>query len=597
MMASSAYLGGCGLPLTDAQTKIDNRCDRDDQCGDIGKCINQKCVSTSADLPNLLIQIDVPDGASYGEGTTQVVYPSNDRVPLSGQLSNGYFLPYDLHTSALTEVTARMILEPVPTACATAVSESDGTFPIQLQLHPTVQPDQLVLAGIPLPTYAVSSDIHEDSNQVVLNVPTGLYDIYITPSISLNPDETEDDPLQDCKVPPVFLPGQDIEQGQFVVELSATAPTTIIAKIDGYELTGWSMQFVDNSGGRVISTSAEQDPAASEPGTFRIEHWPQVLESDNIDPVLRLSPPTTEDNHLPTLLAKINPLLLGEDPMTGDILLSSLDLSPLAAIEPITVTGNVAAEDTSEAIPSKLVFQSLDLLDGDGVETFRSNVETQADGTFSIPLLPGKYAVIASPNGAQGYAMTRSEIELSTQDEGGKTLFVKLKRNLLGAAVTPLAGDAFDVQVLLAPALRPKGSFISSLLDSSAQPAATSTFTNQTGTFDLSVDPGEFDVTLQPDPSSQLPWAVVARLAISDIDNSPIPELSIALSNPVILSGKVRSPNDAPIPGAHIRAFIQPQKANEDDNPPVIQIGETTSDGAGSYELRLPASIGSSISQ
>jgi hypothetical protein len=59
----------------------------------------------------------------------------------------------------------------------------------------------------------------------------------------------------------------------------------------------------------------------------------------------------------------------------------------------------------------------------------------------------------------------------------------------------------------------------------------------------------------------------------------------------------VRAPSDVAIGNARIRAFVRPQALDEMDNPPVIQIGETTADADGRYELRLPASVVASVSQ
>jgi hypothetical protein len=308
---------------------------------------------------------------------------------------------------------------------------------------------------------------------------------------------------------------------------------------------------------------------------------------------------------VPTILAKVNPLISLLDEDNKRIELSALDLSALAEMGagPIALNGTVFSQIGNDPVPSELVIQSLQLVNGglDGISTFRTTLETDADGTFgtlgNIHLIPGSYAVIASPNGAQSYAVTRNEIILTPSDMGGKSVFVKAKRDLLGTALTPLDNPAYQVQIALSPATSSKTSFISSLLDTSAQPAAASAFTDDAGRFQMAVDPGVYNLTVQPVASSDLPWAVLSRLSISDVDNQPLPALTVALSNPVVFRGTVRAPSDVAIGNAKIRAFVRPQALDEMDNPPVIQIGETTADADGRYELRLPASVVASVSQ
>jgi hypothetical protein len=601
LLALPILLGGCGVPLLQQDPEIDNSCSSDSDCGSNGVCIEQTCISTTADLGNLLIQIDVPDGASYGEGTAQVVFPGDDNVKLSGQLSGGYNLGYQLETATLVEIVMTVTADAIPQTCVDteAIIEDENeasTIPFVLELVPKIVNDGITLQGIPLPTYSAKRDPAATDNVLTLLAPAGLYDLYITPDFPV-PDDLEPGAIPDCVMAPTVVLDVDTSEN-FPSLIHNSEPYLIIPEVVGLDVAGWTAELLENKNGRVISTRAFQEQTMA--GTFHLRTYVKIDDEELA--VLRLTPPgDLATTGTPTILAKVGPLFAKIEGLVVEF--SALDLSALGEdfATPISVSGDVFSTDTNDPIPSSLVIQSLQLLDGklnNGVSTYRTTKTTGADGHFSdVMLIPGTYAVIASPNGSQGYAVTRGEIDLSEGDAGGKSVFVKPKRRLLGVAKTPTEGKAFQVQVLLSPSAASETTFITSLLDTTAQPTPVSAFTNDNGQFELDVDPGTYNLVLLPPASSELPWAVLSRLGILDVDDQPLQELTMALSNPVVFHGMVRAPNDEVVGNALIRAFVRPEALDEMDNPPVIQIGETTSDANGRYELLLPASVVASVSQ
>jgi hypothetical protein len=175
------------------------------------------------------------------------------------------------------------------------------------------------------------------------------------------------------------------------------------------------------------------------------------------------------------------------------------------------------------------------------------------------------------------------------------------KRDLVGSATTPAGAPASGVSVVLAPATPPAESFVKAVyvpIDKlpDVQPTSTSSITDAAGQFTLKVDAGIYDITLQPEAETGLPWVVIPRLQIADSPEQPVPTIAPKLKNPIVLEGVVVGSRGEPVEGAFIRAFITPPDADPTDTevPAVIQIGEAVSDAGGYYRLLLPPSISQS---
>lgn len=566
MGAAMAVAPACGLPLDILADEIANVCDSDDACGANGRCIDGTCVATDADLTGLLLTITVPDGSRQASGTTSVVFPD---APLSGQRGDGFYIhEHTLQISSLSSVSVRLALGDPPAACAPLL-HADGTYPIEVQLTQKIRDASgTLIDGVPLPTYQTTSDATVfDTNEASSKVPIGTYDIYVVPRA---------DPAHpDCRLPPTFLSNQDLLDGAVTFDVAAGLPALLPITISNMDVTGWTLDMVENGNGRVISTKLSLEGQ----GEFMLEHWPQVL--DSTDPVVRLVPPEGV-THLPTILAKLEALdIFG----TGQ---NTIDLLELSTAQAVTLTGNLVSEDAYDALPGQLIFQSTQLIGGKlgDIAIFRNTVDTEADGSFSTSVLWGSYDVIALPN-SDSYAVTLNEVEVSSMDEGGKTVFAKPKRRLEGKAVTPTLQPAYNVQVSLSPTTGASTSFLTSKLATTMQGSPGATVTDSAGEFSLFVDPGGvFNLLLRPEADSNLPWALMSNLSVST-SNEQIDQVKIQISNPVVMTGSVRGADDS-IPHAIVRAYIQPESTG-----PVVQIGETTADHRGAYELRLPATIAS----
>jgi hypothetical protein len=193
-------------------------------------------------------------------------------------------------------------------------------------------------------------------------------------------------------------------------------------------------------------------------------------------------------------------------------------------------------------------------------------------------------------------AITEATWTFNPLDLGdGRAIDINPKASLEGSATSPQGGAAHDVSVLLQSSAPESATFLQSTLTiSELQATNATTVTDGSGAFALAVDPGVLDVSLRPSSGSNLPWLVRPRVTIQPSAEPQKADLGLlAISNPVVLRGQVRSAAGHVLPGAQIRAWLTLPSTSDggDARPTAIQIAETTAGGNGSYQLLLPASI------
>lgn len=580
---------GCGLPLNDKGAELSNSCESDADCGKNAVCYDDQsgddahCVSTKADLSGAIIQVDVPGGASYGQGTSHLLAPD---LSLSGTQSGGYVInDYALEPPVLSEVTVGFVVN------LAAFPDCEGEK-MEVQLAPVGAP-----SGISLTSYktgaedaapkmqSIDGDDRLMMDNATLFVPAGTYDIYVRPVAD-----------SECTVPPTVLQDQVIASGQLEVGIEGGIPESVTGIVQGYDpgkLQDWTIDIVENRRGKRIST---QHTFLGEDGSFTLQFWPQLMNAEALDAVVRLVPKEGDAQlGTPTIFYKLEALdIFG----TGQVV---LDLSELADAVPVAVDGKVASPD-GNLLPSQLVIRSSELLGGQlsGTASFKTSVETDGDGKFELALLPGKYDVIALPAN-DAYATTVDALTiLSGEDQGGKTIEVQFKQALAGSATTATGQAAFDVPVSFTPTSPTASTFLKSELETAGSVSTSAAaVTNADGSFEVALDPGDYNLSLQPPPTSFLPWAVLSRLKVAAVETPSTSNLGVTISHPVVMNGTVVDPQGSPIPDARIRVWLAPADPDPDDEtqPGVLQIAETVSDGAGRYTLLLPASITASTSQ
>ncbi|MEZ4437850.1 MAG: hypothetical protein R3B72_02090 [Polyangiaceae bacterium] len=577
-------LSACSLPFDVGPMAVSSQCTVDNDCGASGVCIEEACVSTKADLGGLILQIDVPVGASYAQGTSHLLRPEN----LTGSRNQGFIIDQDLILPELAAVTVSMAVS------ADAFPTCSGAE-TTIELAPANAP-----AGISLPPFTTSATLTPCTEgecagqlvvEAVVSVPAGVYDIYLRP-VANTPNTSGVDTIA-CDLPPAVLESHSIDAGSVQVTIDGGQPSIVTGAIEGYSaIAGFTIDIVENRHGRIISTQQ----ILGEP-QFALQFWPQVMEGEGVEGVIRLVPPKEQQAMgIPTIFWKLEALqIFGTG---GEVNLSLANLDPSEAV---AVTGKVVTADgDSTVLPAQLAIRSTELLGGQlsGTAIYTRTLETDEDLNFSLSLLPGKYDVIANPND-DDYAVTRDQLTiLSGSDQGGKTIEVDLKTKLAGAARLASGSPAFDVSVALSPTFIGAPTFLKSQLNQDLSlGTSASTTTDGQGAFEVAVDSGTYTLWLHPDPNSGLPWAVLSRLTVPEVRSEAVPKVDLVIGNPVVLSGTVRSPTGDRIEGARIRAWLAPPKLDADaEEPSVIQIGAVTSQGLGRYELLLPPSINASTS-
>lgn len=578
---------GCDVPLSAKVVEVTNRCSADSDCGAEARCIEKTCVTTDADLANLVIEIDVPASSSLAPNTTHVISPRHEDLVLSGQ-SDGFYEFKDLILTELVDLLVTLEIENIPAACG-ALGDENGDVPIRVELSPTRAAFGAIPPGVSTRIYDAVTQEEGLTNEVRMSVPSGAYDIYITPVVPGDPLDPED-PYFDCFLPPRLLRDRSITDGIIDdrVVYDELKPT-VDGSVSGFDLDGWTVALIENKRGRLMSeaeilTLSEQQTADE----FHLSYWVEN-DAEDLDLVLRLTPPATRavTHGLPVFYWKLSGL-------PGN----AANIEKLADVTAIPVSGTVVDASYNVTVPSILTIHSNELfLDFGENVVYRRTIETDADGGFGdISLLPGDYTVIIQPVQGDALAVTKRSLILKQGNQGqGVTLPVMRKRPLDGRALTAQGAGASRINAVLEPTVPAAATFLQNVKQIiPIPPSSASTLTDSSGGFSLYVDPGTFNLSLRPAPSSDLPWTVVSSYFIDETETA-LDDVQLGIPNPVILIGQV-SLNSKSIANARIRAWLRPSpmdSANPTPEPNAVQIAETTTLANGTYRLLLPGSLAS----
>lgn len=568
MLAVTSF--GCGLPLGDEPIPTSNRCSDDSDCGSDGKCLVEQaiCVSQTAELDELTVEIFVPSGGPNETGTSSII-----TLPaLKSEDPNGLIVQRDLTTNRFYEVTGRLQVD--DDKCA-PLARADGLFPITLELRPAA-----TLTGLSLQSFGQGSTSQQ--GEVLINVPEGLYDITLRPdSTTSMPDEASNA----CVLPPALFTNQRIEN-DFDINLGVLSPVQHLGQVQGLDVEGWLVDLIDGDSGRPISnvtTLGEGGPIESGGPIvteYSLRYWQEVVDSNDGTAFLRLRPPDDlQGTGYPTLFNALE-------------LEAAFNLEKLNGAKQIRVQANVV--DGNEGLSAQVVIQSVRFLDGEMGSTvfYKQQIPTDDDGVLDISLFTGTYTFTAIPDNP-AFAATELTVELGDNDLGGKTLVLQPKTPVQGTVSTSSGAPAFGLAVSLATVNTRPTSFVASRLSPlPSSTVSTNVVTDTDGGFSFEVPPGQYDLSVRPPNESALPWAVLSRLTV----DKSTPALDLSLSNPVLLFGRVRSgDNGDPIPGAVIRVWTQRINPESDEGPSVFQIGEATANGDGEYQIVLPSSLNDAL--
>lgn len=592
------------------RTRAVNECTSDDDCGS-GVCRVGSCVATEGSFTGLLFELKPTSGAGWLAGKSQ--FAAFD-IPRDGGVRS-------LSFGGGTRLTIRI---EAPEACGRLLFQSrdgipvyaanDRTIPARVTLRPAVR-----ALGINVESYTAEVDttnfqnpanpIGGDSYSVTLGVPTGFYDVYIEPRPVIFDDSASLEERVRCSLPPQLLRQQAIApQGvDLLLKLAPAAGLDLEVRFPPEQsLGGWQLDVLEPSGS-LISSRVPIPADAKTNYTVGLSYNPVAFSGDTTssrsgDELIRISPPAS--TIAPTLLFERRALELIE---RGRGVVAPLLRLPAV----VTVEGQVRTRDSIEPVRGVVTLTATRVLAAPpGIfATFSSRIPTDRDGRFSARLVAGSYRVQVTPEASLGE--NAADLKLSTADwevpaeprvQSGRVLAVDPLLRVSGRAVlgwnnTAALGSivGFDPAVPI-----PSPDVLArSLGDVSVPPRAVRTaIADASGDFSFTADTGTQDFFVRPPEASGVPWLVVPNVLL---ENEPRQLGRLALPLPVRLEGEAHLGAPAAMPSAalaqahliayamvdaELRPVAQLAQAHR-----VIPIAEGRVDGAGRYQLSVPATL------
>lgn len=593
-VALLGILSGCSVRLlsTDAAPVTTNQCKVDGDCGGSAQCSSGACYATAGSLDEVLFEI-VPEATSF----------------TSGGLS---FLSAE---SALGKGNRHLDVTLKPASFFAQIQVDDSSFPagcIGIPSQPT--PIEGVVQYIPsasgdfpagsiAPTpITVGVAAHRDGTSGQAKLPLGTYDIYVQPN-SPAP----------CALPPRMLRGievtANVNSAAPPATLTLPAPSALQGKVTresgdpNESLAGWQVDLIEPQEGRVISTSAGWPEIGQIPVTssnFSISYLPVTIaqgntsstgNAPNSSPILRMRPPASMAARAPTVYWALSAIDFDGD---GSV---NLNLSGVpTSSKLVTISGRVVGG--SAGVPATLQFVSTSLAGAMGLTaSFSQSVTTDASGAYTTALFPGDYKVVAAPSSAPAGSLAASPWAITTQDITVQTapsqnvgVPLSAKRLVQGIA---LAGDgstpALGSVVRAVPSVLTDwaGVWRSALAQTPIVPGgATVGVSSADGSFALSLDPGTFDLSVEPADGSNFAAWVWPHAQIAAPSSGGVMAIAPRLPYPIRVEGNLDD-GTSPLSNALLRAY-----AKVPGGTAVTKVGDTRTDSAGHYILLLPPGFG-----
>jgi hypothetical protein len=257
---------------------------------------------------------------------------------------------------------------------------------------------------------------------------------------------------------------------------------------------------------------------------------------------------------------------------------------------PVLVSGRVQTPSGTPA-PAELWFTAADITDRLG-QRLQSNFEYRAHvhtedkagrATYSILLPPGDYQVVARPDdeanaqavvrraiGGQGNLMTGVDIDVSPLLTLTGTAVVADGRPLSDALVVALPTQCPDVLDPANPA-------------ASCLPRSARTITGQSGSFSLSLDAGQYVLSVRPVDGSRLPW-VNQTLVMPPVS----PLAPIVIPAPISVGRKITDSGDFAEVNAVVRLFTRPSPGTATTAAVLpVEVGRAMTGFDGTFEMYI----------
>jgi hypothetical protein len=443
-------------------------------------------------------------------------------------------------------------------------------------------------------------------------LPSGKYDVYIQPfdviSISVDP------PPKGCAVPPELIRGAVFDGSvQFTHRLPT--PAHLDLKINWRDsatsLDHWVVDMLEPATGRVISTRTElslpTDVDSMLVYTVGIDYVP-VLENDEQvtgNEIVRLSPP--ESVVAPSILFQRSALELFAK---GSGVIDQLTAMP----KPVSFEGQVIDAEQGNPQVASVTLTATELLGmpAGTLASFTRSVQTRADGTFALELLPGTYRVLAVPSAdTASQPLAAGEVSwkiaATPAKQAGRAVALLPARALRGRVITPWGEPARGAVVSgeASPGTIPTDVFARSLGQLPLVPRPTSAVVDDvSGEFTLFADPGTtdkpnlFDLSVRPASGSGYAWSLLPRFPV--LVDGPDP-MDVRLPAPVQLklTAELRGTpqSELLLGGANLRVYALLDETGMPTNDAAlaksaVAIAEASLDERAYATVLLPPSLG-----
>jgi len=438
--------------------------------------------------------------------------------------------------------------------------------------------------GLGLPVLPVDADVLVDRSASHPPGPNGGVSIYFEGYLQPADYECtmEPDPPFEAAFPPdvqrvTIAAGNQVDEEVLrTVDLTTRNPPSTTAMVPTFDLSrvegldGWTAYLRDMTSLRRISTVATLAGTKAHVSLPTNHHPSDGDAFTNAELVVQ--PPAGQP--IPTGVFPPTPLSTGVVPMEESYL-------PLPAVA--RVFGNVAATDS--AVEADLVFEALDIYTAGqqlpnaanyeytGLATAR--VDDTGGSTYSITLPPGDYRLTIRPLDL-AHALTILPFTLLPSDgtQVERDLSTEGPRSVQGSAVVsdgrPLSGATV---VALPVACAEPGSTV-------CLPRGGQTTTQSDGSFSLSLDPGSYQLRIEPQDGTRFPWVVQPLL----VGATPVTVPRVTVSAPVYAGLQLLDAYGNPIVAAVVRIYQVPAQAGAST---AVEIGRAITDATGHYDMYL----------
>ncbi len=261
--------------------------------------------------------------------------------------------------------------------------------------------------------------------------------------------------------------------------------------------------------------------------------------------------------------------------------LGEFDYPTLA--QPLAQNGVVARLDpagNSLGIPSRITFTSTSItVDGGRSEPrlhYATTVSTDSAGYFQTVLPPGTYTALIDPAVGTGSARA-AQIVTFTMPQQATRLVVPALVHASGRAhvgdgralaAARVSATPLDAQAPPSPDAQPPV----------VPPRAVTTTTDDVGAYHLDLDPGSYELSVEPEPGTGLP-RVVTVIQVSP--GSPeLPDTTIPAPFKLAFTLRAAGESAPPVPGAVVRIYVQCQDA-------LVEAGLAVTNEGGNCEILL----------